>query len=132
MRLQIQHATPKLQNLLTGDEYNALLQNDTWKLVSPSESQNVIGCKWIFKTKTKNEGYVDRYKARLVAKGYHQRPGVDYIDTFSLVVKPATIRLLLSLGVSNNWHIIQLDISNAFLHGHLDEVVYMSQPPGGL
>ncbi|WMV42132.1 hypothetical protein MTR67_035517 [Solanum verrucosum] len=112
------------------EEYNSLIQNGTWQLVPPSQSQNIIGSKLIFKTKVKPNGSVDRYKARLIAKGYHQRPCVDYVDTFSIVVKPATIRLLLSLAISNNWHITQLDISNVFLHGTLDELVYMSQPPG--
>ncbi|KAH0705987.1 hypothetical protein KY285_010521 [Solanum tuberosum] len=65
------------------EEYNALLQNGTWQLVPPFPSQNIIGSKWIFKTKVKPDGSIDRYKARLVAKGYHQRPGVDYVDTFS-------------------------------------------------
>lgn len=70
------------------------------------------------------------HKARLVAKGYYQRPGIDFVDTFTPVVKPITIRLLLSLAVTKGWNITQLDISNAFLHGHLDKVVFMSQPPG--
>ena len=105
------------------EEYNALIQNGTWELVPPSPSQNIIGCKWVFKRKLKSDGLLDRYKARLVAKGYHQRSGLDFADTFSLVVKPATIRLLLSLAVSHQSHVTQLDVSNAFLHGKLDDIV---------
>ena len=73
------------------EEFNALVNNGTWALVPPDSSQNLVGCKWIFRTKRKSDVYVDRFKARLVAKGFHQRPGIDYQDSFSLVVKPTTV-----------------------------------------
>jgi hypothetical protein len=111
-------------------EYQALLKNDTWTLVPPKPGVNIIDCKWVFKVKKHADGSIERYKARLVAKGFKQRYGLDYEDTFSPVVKPTTIRVLLSLAVTRGWSLRQLDVQNAFLHGVLDEEVYMRQPPG--
>jgi hypothetical protein len=97
------------------DEFDALLKNRTWHLVPPRAGLNEIDSKWVFKLKHHPDGSIARYKARLVAKGFKQQYGVDFDATFSPVVKPTTIRLLLSLAVSRNWSLRQLDIQNAFL-----------------
>ncbi|WKA00014.1 hypothetical protein VitviT2T_018410 [Vitis vinifera] len=87
------------------DEFDALVHNGTWELVSSTSMQNLVGCKWVFRIKQLLDGSIDRYKARLVAKGFHQRPGVGYHDTFSTVVKPTTIQLILSLATSKGWQL---------------------------
>ncbi|KAL0754264.1 hypothetical protein Bca101_091932 [Brassica carinata] len=112
------------------DEINSQLKNHTWDLVNIANASNVVGCRWVFTIKRKADGSIDRYKARLVAKGYNQRPGIDYNDTFSPVVKPATIRTVLSTTVTRNWPLKQLDVTTAFLQGNLDDEVYMAQPTG--
>ncbi|TXG71321.1 hypothetical protein EZV62_006256 [Acer yangbiense] len=112
------------------EEYDALLRNSTWNLVPKNSTQNIVGCKWVYKIKRNPNGTISRYKARLVAKGFHQRPGVDFTDTFSPVVKPTTVRILLCLAVTNDWPIRQLDVNNAFLQGTLTDDVFMEQPPG--
>ncbi|KAJ1692595.1 hypothetical protein LUZ63_009293 [Rhynchospora breviuscula] len=111
-------------------EIAALHLNNTWTLVSPSASQNIVGCKWVYKIKRHADGSIERFKARLVAKGYTQEEGIDFFDTFSPVIRPMTIRLVLSLAISLGWPLKQLDVHNAFLHGDLHETVYMAQPPG--
>ncbi|WVZ80009.1 hypothetical protein U9M48_027527 [Paspalum notatum var. saurae] len=98
------------------EEYAALLANQTWDLVPRPPGCNVVTGKWIWTHKRRADGTLDRYKARWVLRGFTQRPGVDYDETFSPVVKPATVRTL--------------DVKNAFLHGTLTETVYCSQPTG--
>jgi hypothetical protein len=112
------------------EEYAALLANHTWDLVPRPPDNNVITCKWLFRHKLTSDGSLDRYKARWVLRGFTQRPGVDYDETFSPVIKFATARAVLSLALSRNWVIHQLDVKNAFLHGTLTETIYCSQPTG--
>jgi hypothetical protein len=111
-------------------EYEALQANHTWDLVPSPPGANVVTGKWIFKLKLHADGSLERYKARYVLQGFTQRPGVDYDETFSPVVKPATIRIVLTLALSRDWTVHQLDVTNAFLHGTLRETVYCTQPVG--
>ncbi|MCH80835.1 retrovirus-related Pol polyprotein from transposon TNT 1-94 [Trifolium medium] len=111
-------------------ELSALLKNHTWDLVKLPSHKKAIGCKWVFKLKLHADGSVERHKARLVAKGFTQTEGIDYIDTFSPVVKMTTVRTFMAIAASQNWPLYQLDVNTAFLHGDLHEEVYMKPPPG--
>jgi hypothetical protein len=112
------------------EESDALTLNQTWTLVPSPPGANIVSGKWIFRHKFNSDGSLSRHKARWVVRGFSQQPGIDFDETFSPVVKPATIRIVLSLSLTNNWPIHQLDVKNAFLHGHLNEVVYSQQPSG--
>ncbi|XP_075666058.1 uncharacterized protein LOC142635884 [Castanea sativa] len=103
------------------EEVQALQNNHTWILVPRPANTNIVGSKWVYQTKYLPDGSIERLKARLVAKGYTQVPGLDYTDTFSPVIKATTIRVVLSLAVTNQWPLRQLDVKNAFLNGHLTE-----------
>lgn len=79
----------------------------------------------MLKTKRHADGILECRKARLVAKGFHQQAGIDFTETFSPIVKPITIKLLVSIIVSSHWPLHQLDTQNTLLHGDLEEAVYM-------
>ncbi|KAK4397513.1 Retrovirus-related Pol polyprotein from transposon RE2 [Sesamum angolense] len=111
-------------------ELKALEQNGTWELTSLPPDKHTIGSRWVFKLKLNPDCNIDRYKARLVAKGYNQIKGVDYFDSFSPVAKSVIVRAFLAVAASESWPLFQLDFNNAFLHGYLDEEIYMD-PPGG-
>ena len=112
------------------EEMDALDRNDTWNLVHLPTGKKSIGCRWVFAVKVNPDGSIARLKARLVAKGYAQTYGVDYSDTFSPVARMTSVWLFISLADTHNWDFHQLDIENTFLHGDLQEEVYMEQPPG--
>ena len=84
-------------------KFSALQKKNTWSLVPLPPGVNLVGCKWVFKLKMNPDGSIVRYKARLVVKDFHQQPTIDYTETFSPVVKLATIKLVLSLAMSFHW-----------------------------
>ncbi|KAL0463707.1 UNVERIFIED_CONTAM: Retrovirus-related Pol polyprotein from transposon RE2 [Sesamum latifolium] len=111
-------------------ELLALEKNDTWEVVPLPPGKTAIGCKWVYKLKLKDDGSVDRCKAWLVAKGFNQVEGVDYVEVFSPVAKAVTVRLFLAIASAFSRPLQQLDINNAFLHGFLDEEIFMRPPEG--
>ncbi|KAL0419100.1 UNVERIFIED_CONTAM: Retrovirus-related Pol polyprotein from transposon TNT 1-94, partial [Sesamum radiatum] len=110
------------------EEMKSLKDNNTWVLVPKPKTCSVVDCKWIFKIK--EEDTSKRFKARLVAKGFTQKKGIDYTEIFSPVVKYTTFRIILALTAHFNWELKQMDVKTAFLHGDLEENIYMQQPDG--
>lgn len=94
-------------------------------LVPRPSDHNVIGSRWIFKTKLRANGTIDGHKARLVAQGFSQKHGINFEETFSPVVRLAIVRIILSLAAMHGWRLHQLDVKDVFLHGCLVEEVYM-------
>ena len=110
------------------EELDALFKNHTWDLVTLPSRKSVVGCKWIYKIKTRFDGSIKRYKARLVAKIFTQEYGIDYEEIFASVARISSVHALLAIAATNKWDIFQMDVKNAFLNGDLSEEVYM-QPP---
>lgn len=110
------------------EEMIALEKNGTWELVDLPRGKTTVSCRWVFTVKLKPDGTVDRYKARLVAKGYTQTFKIDYQDNFAVVAKMNSIRVVIFVAVNKGWPLLQLDVKNAFLHGELQEEVYIKPP----
>eukprot|EP00253_Pinus_taeda_P025863 PITA_25863 len=112
------------------EEMNVIERNKTWDLVKLPKGKEVIGVKWVYKTKSNAEGKIERHKARLVVKGYKQQYGRDYEETFAPVARMETVRAVLSIAAQNKWKVYQMDVKSAFLNGVLKEEVYVEQPLG--
>jgi len=112
------------------EELAALDRTGTWDIVPLPSHAVPITSKWVFKIKTKSDGSIERYKARLVARGFQQTQGRDYDETFAPVAHMTTVRTLIAVAAASSWTISQMDVKNAFLHGDLNEEVYMQPPPG--
>lgn len=112
------------------EEMDSMKKNQVWELVDLPKGRKSVGNKWVLKIKRKADGSIDRYKARLVAKGFTQIEGVDYEETFSPVVRFASIRLILALVSSMDLELYQMDVKTAFLNGELEKEIYMDQPTG--
>ncbi|MCO5557965.1 hypothetical protein L7F22_011539 [Adiantum nelumboides] len=111
-------------------ELDAIEQNKTWTLVPRPPKRKVVSTKWIFKTKYKADGSLDKHKARLVARGFSQRPGVDFDETYAPTARMTTIRTVLCLAAHFGWAVFQMDVKSAFLNGEMEKEVYVPQPPG--
>ncbi|GKF35180.1 zinc finger, CCHC-type containing protein, partial [Tanacetum coccineum] len=112
------------------DEMNSIMGNNTWVLTDLPPGCRPLGCKWIFKRKLKVDGTIKKFKARLVIQGFKQKSGIDYFDTYALVARISTIRLLIAMASIHNLIIHQMGVKTTFLNGELEEEVYMNQPLG--
>jgi histone deacetylase 1/2 len=112
------------------EEYNALMNTNTWKLMKLSAGRKAIGCKWTYKLKENADGTIARHKARLVAKGYAQQPGIDFTEIYAPVVKFTTIRTMLALAALKGYNVTQMDVTTAYLHADVETELYMKQPEG--
>ncbi len=104
--------------------------NLIWELVALPKDKKVIGCKWVYKVKHNVDGFVSRYKTRLVAKGYAKTYGINYEETYSPVTKMMTINSIVAMAATKGWSLHQMDVKNVFIHGDLQEEVYMEQRLG--
>lgn len=111
-------------------EIKAHEENETWTVVRIPKDSNLITSRWVFKRKTLSDGSLDRYKARLVARGFDQKYGQEYHETFAPVARHETIRLMFALATNVALKHLQFDVETAFLHGKLEETVYMAPPSG--
>lgn len=108
---------------------NVIHNNYIWELVELPKGKKIIGCKWVSNVKLYSTRTLERNKVKVVAKEYAQTYRIDYQETFALVAKINTIRVMLSFAVNLDWSLLQLNVKNVFLHGELTMEMYMDPPP---
>jgi hypothetical protein len=113
-------------------EYQSIMKNDVWDIVPRPEGKSLVTSKWIYKIKHAADGSIEKYKERFVARGFSQVEGIDYEETFALVVRYTSIRMIIALAASMGWRLHQMDVKTAFLNGAIEEEVYIEQPDGFL
>jgi hypothetical protein len=119
---------PKWDNAMD-EEMATLDANTTWELLALPKDKKAIRCNWVYKVKHNADGSMSKYRTRLVAKGYAQTYGIDYEETYSPIARMTTVRTIIGMAVIKGWSLHQMDVKNVFLHGDLQEEMYMEQPP---
>jgi hypothetical protein len=112
------------------EEYHSILKNDAWENVLRPKGKSVVTSKWIYKINHAADGSVGKYKARFVARRFSQVEGIDYEETFALVARYTSIRIIIALAASMGWKLHQMDVKTTFLNGEIEEEVYIEQPEG--
>jgi hypothetical protein len=109
-------------------EYQSIIKNDVWEIVSRSKSKDVVSSKWLFKIKHGVDGNIEKYKARFVTHGFSQKEGIEYEETFAHVARYTSIRTIISLAAKMKWKLHQMDVKSTFLNGVIEEEVYIEKP----
>jgi len=112
------------------EELASIERNNTWKLVKLPADKKTIEVKWVYKLKHNPDGSIAKHKARLAARGFLQKVGLDYSEVYAPVARIETVRLVMALACKRNWSTFHLDVKSAFLNGPIDEIVFVTQPPG--
>ena len=112
------------------EKMQAIEKNSTWELVHIPEGKNVVGLKWVFRTKYNADRNIQKQKARVVDKGYSRFPGIDSDDTFSPIAQFKSVRVMLALAAQMQLPVYQFDVKSTFLNGDMEEEFYVSQPKG--
>ena len=112
------------------EEFNSLQDNETWELVPLPSKRKIVQCKWAYRTKIVADGSYINYKDIFFSKGFSQVQGVDYIETFAPVSKMEFMRLVLAIAASMRWEVHHMDVKSEFIHGLIQEEIYMQQPEG--
>ena len=118
------------------EEYEFIMKNQVWKVVSRPKGKQVVGSRWNYKVKHAADGSVEKYKARFVEKWFSQKEGIDYEETFCIdyeetfapVARYSSIQTIISLAIEMGWRVHQMDVKTAFLNRVIEEEVHIEQP----